>query len=264
MPESWFKRASRRWKEKHHGRVPVDRGGNLLSSNKIAGPSWDVPIAATCAPTAVCAQSCYALNPSKPITWSAAVNRQHVRLSQATSDPDETAARIASEVTRRKLGHLAINGSGDLTDEMVEVVNQLAPLIDPVPIWVRSRKPKQAAQLNPHPNVFLHFSLDRDSLHRRGRFLSLSPRVQHFFSYQGAKGEVIDESHGCALVFGDRYDGSLLGTDLRPLARCPLHDLCDPSRPRESATGACGSCRRCFDGTLVREQKSLDFRDNSV
>lgn len=256
MRESWFRRASRRWRESHQGKEPVDKGGNLLSNNKIAGPSWDVPVAATCAPSATCAESCYAINPTKPITWPSAVNRQHVRLSLATTDPKGTAERIAREIRRRKMGHLTVNGTGDLTDATVVLVNHLAPLIAPTPIWVRSRKPKQAARLQPHPNVYLHFSLDGDSLHRRERFLALSPQVQHFFSYQGAKGERIEDAHGCALVFADQYTASLLGDQLPPLARCPLHDR-DPAKPRASVAGACASCRRCFDGTLVREQTRI-------
>ncbi len=257
MSESWYQRARRRWALAHRDRAPVDRGGrNLLSSNKIAGPSWDVPIAVTCAPSSTCAASCYALNPSKPITWSGAVNRQHLRLSLAEADPQQTAERIANEVKRRGLPHLTIHGTGDLTQATVHMINALAPLID-VPIWVRSRKPHLAAKLNNHKNIYLHFSLDQTSIKRRDVFLRLNPSVQYFFSYQGQPGERITDTHGCALVFADRYDQRLLGSQIPSKARCPLHDLCTPDRPRGSATGACASCRRCFDGSLVSDQQAI-------
>lgn len=252
----WFVRARARWKERHAGVEPVDHGGHLLSNNSIAGPSWDVPIPATCKPTAVCSSSCYALNPAKSITWPAAVNRQAVRLRMQELDPDGTADKIAVEVRKRALPHVVINGSGDLTDNGVRMVNRLATLVD-VPLWVRTRRPKQAAAIDAHPRVFLHFSLDRASLGRRQHLLDLNPKANLFFTYQGAAGERIDDAHGCALVFADRYNGDLISSTVDQESICPLNLLCKPGNPPSNAIGACAKCRKCFDGTLVKLQAEI-------
>jgi hypothetical protein len=253
--ESWYARARRLWREQHAGEQPGS-ARSLLSSNQIAGPSWDVPIAATCAPSAVCERTCYALNPQSPILWHSTMRAQHQRLADATRDPLGTAQRLAAEVQRRRLPHVTINGAGDLTDATVEMVNALVDLVV-VPVWVRSRRPKQAARLKWADNLYLHFSLDANSLNRRDKLLELRPPARLFFTYQGAPGEVINDSHGCALVFAHGYQRALLGPDLPPEVVCPLHDLCDPAMPRESAAGACAQCRRCFDGTLVRQQRAI-------
>lgn len=253
---AWFVRARARWKEKHVGVDPVDNGGKLLSGNSIAGPSWDLPIPATCSPTAVCSSTCYALNPAKSITWPASVNRQAVRLQMQETDPDGTADKIASEVRKGGHPHVVINGSGDLTDNGVRMVNRLATLVD-VPLWVRTRRPKQAAEVDLHPRIFLHFSLDKASLHRREQVLALSPKANLFFTYQGAPGERIDNSHGCALVFADRYNGDLIADSVPPESVCPLNVLCRPGNPPANALGACANCRKCFDGTLVTLQRQV-------
>ena len=87
--------------------------------------------------------------------------------------------------------------------------------------------------------------------------LALNPQARLFFTYQGAPDEVINDAHGCALVFAHGYQRTLLGPDLPAAVVCPLHDLCDPVKPRDSAAGACARCRRCFDGTLARAQRAI-------
>ena len=229
----------------------------MLSANRIAGASWDVPIAATCKPSAVCSSTCYALHPAKSITWPAAINRQAVRLQAQETDPEGTAKRIAEEVRRDGHPHVVINGAGDLTDNGVRLVNHLATLVN-VPLWVRTRRPAQAAKVDQHPRIFLHFSLDRASLRRRDEVLALAPKANLFFTYQGAPGEVIEEAHGCSLVFAHGYDGDLVRETVPREVVCPLNDLCRPGNPPANATGACGKCRRCFDGTLVALQARRD------
>lgn len=253
---AWYVRARTRWEKQHADVDPVDKGGRLLSGNVVAGPSWDVPIPATCKPTAVCGSTCYALNPAKSITWPASINKQAVRLQMQESDSLGTAAKIADEVKRRSLSHVVVNGAGDLTDQGARLVNHLATLVD-VPLWVRTRKPKQAALVDEHPRIFLHFSLDKSSMNRREQVLALRPRANMFFTYQGSPGERIESSHGCALVFADRYNGDLLGEELRPDVVCPLNTLCKPGNPPASAVGACSACRKCFDGTLVEIQRKM-------
>jgi hypothetical protein len=253
---AWFVRARERWRARHEGVEPVDRGGDLLSTNQIAGPSWNLPIPATCAPTPVCGSTCYALDPSKPVTWPSGVNRQAVRLHLQETDPDGTAARLAEEIRKRKHPHVVINGSGDLTDNGVKMINRLATLVD-VPLWVRSRRPEQAAALDRHPLIFLHFSLDKTSMRRREQVLALRPQASLFFTYQGAPDERIESAHGCALVFAHAYNGDLVADSVPTESVCPLNTLCRPGNPPKNANGACAKCRKCFDGTLVRLQEAI-------
>jgi hypothetical protein len=220
----------------------------LWSANRVTGLSWNVTIARTCAPTSVCSATCYALRPSSPITWSGSERLQDARLRLVEADPEGTAYRLAREALRVRAPFVVINGAGDLTPAAVRMVNRLAQLL-PVPISVRSRRPREIA------------GLDRDSLHRREALLRMKPRAHLWFSYQGAKDEVVGSSHGCALVFADGYRAELLGDAVQGLARCPLHLEAEESANRtEVLDGACARCRRCLDGTLVREQARLDGR----
>jgi hypothetical protein len=117
-----------------------------------------------------------------------------------------------------------------------------------IPIWVVTRLPEWASQIEQASNVFIHFSLDKHSLSRRGDFLRLKPQSRNFFfSYQCDKDEVPDPKNleGVAVLFFDSYKPTCSLERYEAEVVCPLNETND-------ITDVCQSCRRCFNGDAVR------------
>lgn len=219
---------------------------NVLSYNKVTGYSVNVPIANTCRPTAVCLKTCYfaAGAPS----WANALRHQRKVYESLRDSPKKVAERVALEYDRLGLTFLRWNGGGDLFPENVEAINHLGRLRPDIVLWVVTRIPEMAALIDHRPNVFIHFSLDRHSLHRRADFLACKPKSRnYFFSYQADVDEIpaADALKEIAVLFFNNYQ--------------PRADLCDysteivcPLNERADIEGVCEGCRRCFDGSAVR------------
>ena len=213
-----------------------------LSTNSVVGWSVNVPIATTCSPTKVCARGCYAA--SNLLAATPALLRQNRVQRTIDADPEAFARRVCAEYDRRGLTFLRWNGVGDLEGRAVEAINWIAAHRPDVTLWVVTRKPAEAARIEQAPRVFVHFSLDADSLDRREKFLSLAPRTSnYFFSWQCERGMGSPPGAPVSVVFAHRYKvppGAYVGG----AASCPLNTT-------ENADGECGRCRRCFDGTAV-------------
>ena len=224
-----------------------------LSRNRVTGWSVNYPIMGTCRPTRVCAQTCYFAK--GPTTWPTAIEKQ-LRLYRNTAvDPQRVADRIARSCDHHRVDFLRWNGGGDLFPQAVLACNRLALIRPRLPIWVVTRRPELAARLDDLPNLYVHFSLDRDSLDRRDRFLALRPAsTRYFFSYQAEPGERPDpalmDRLGVSVLFFDRY---------RPTDGAPPYGpaLC-PLNVRPDIADACRRCRRCFDGSAVAESRRID------
>lgn len=215
---------------------------NPFSTNKVTGWSINYPIVPTCVPTKVCVKTCYF--GQGPSTWSAALKKQLRLYNSTVADPERTARRIALWAARLRLDFVRWNGGGDLFLESVECINEAAPLMPDIPQWVVTRLPHRAVNIKPAPNVYVHFSLDRESW---PRVAAMRPYGGNWFwSYQCDKGEVPAKSLA-PVVFYDHYDphGEPLNSD-----DCPLNAA-------EDISGVCGRCRRCFDGTAVARGKEL-------
>jgi len=218
---------------------------NALSFNKVTGYSVNVPIGATCRPTAVCMKTCY-FAVGAP-SWSNSLRHQWKVMATMQANPAAFAERVAMEYDRLGLTFIRWNGGGDLFKENVEAINHLGKIRPDIPIWVVTRLPDWAAQIEQAPNVFIHFSLDKHSLGRRADFLKQKPRsLNHFFSYQCDKDEVPDAAglEGIAVLFFDSYKPT---GDVRKYRRevvCPLNG-------KDDITDVCRRCRRCFDGSAV-------------
>lgn len=214
-----------------------------LSRNRIVGWSIDVPIAATCQPTKVCARDCYAA--IGPQLLDQNVARQYRVQRMIEADPVAFARRVVEEYGRRRIEFLRWNGVGDLSPAAVEAINWIVRERPDVRLWVVTRLPEMAARIEHGPNVYVHFSLDQASLARREEFLALGPRTRnYFFSYQCARGELPPAGHGASVVFFRRYEATA-GADLAAPETCPLNILDD-------CEGACARCQRCFSGEAVR------------
>jgi hypothetical protein len=223
-----------------------------FSTNKVTGHSLNFPIVGTCSPTVVCGETCYFAR--GPSTWTPSLKKQHRLMNSIKADPDSMASRIALRARRLGLDFVRWNGGGDLFAESVVCINVAATLMPEIPQWVVTRKPALAARINPRPNVYVHFSVDRSSWGRLDEMRSLAPAgLQWFWSYQCDAGETPPSPTVAPVVFRNCYDAAgeqLYGYD------CPLNAA-------EDITGVCGSCRRCFDGTAVTEAKECHWRPPS-
>lgn len=224
---------------------------NPLSYNKVTGYSVNLPIAETCRPTAVCMKTCYFA--SGPPSWSNALKQQLNIYEAIKSDPHSFAERIALEYDRLKLSFLRWNGGGDLFAENVEAINHLGRIRPDIVLWVVTRIPEWAAKVEHHPNVFVHFSLDRHSLGRRQECLDLNPLSRNlFFSYQADKAEVPPQANlqHVSVLFFDTYKPTAPLSQFEKEVVCPLNGAKDIS-------GTCEWCRRCFNGAAVKHSSKV-------
>ena len=223
----------------------------VLSYNKVTGYSVNVPIAETCRPTAMCMKTCYFASGAP--SWSNALRHQRKVYETMKADPKGFAERVALEYDRLDLSFLRWNGGGDLFRENVQAINYLGQARPDIILWVVTRIPSWAAQINHAPNVFIHFSLDKHSLGRRGQFLALKPKSHnYFFSYQCDKGEVpsLQNLQHVAVMFFDNYQPT---TDLKQFPEeivCPLNTV-------EDISDVCVKCRRCFNGAATKFERLL-------
>jgi hypothetical protein len=215
---------------------------NPSSTNKVTGHSINYPISTTCVPTKVCAKTCYF--GCGPSTWTAALKKQLRLYNSTVENPLSVAARIAKWASRLRLDFVRWNGGGDLFDASVECINHAAAMMPSVPQWVVTRLPHRAVKILPAPNVFVHFSVDRNSWTRASAMRQYDGNW--FWSYQCDAGEKPAKSLA-PVVFYNGYDpeGEPTNGD-----DCPLNSATDIS-------GTCGRCRRCFDGSAVKRAREM-------
>jgi hypothetical protein len=223
----------------------------ILSNNKVTGWSVNFPIVRTCKPSKVCSETCYGL--TGPITWSTSLNKQTRNYNWVKSDPSGFTLQLEREVRKRLKTdpkfYIRWNGVGDLFKESVESIKRLNELVPELPIWCVTRIPQHVLPLKDLVNVWVHFSLDRDTLKRRDEVEKLTQGDMRnlFYSYQTDRGELVAQvPQGISVLFFDKYripEGSNVLNDHPSL--CPLNLTNDISN-------VCYSCRRCFNGDGVR------------
>ena len=225
-------------------------GENPFSTNKVTGHSLNVPIIGTCLPSVVCADRCYFAK--GPSTWNASLRKQHRLLNSLRADPVAVGNRIAHWAARLKLTFIRWNGGGDLVEEHIPCIAQVATLMPSVPQWVVSRKAAIASRVVPMPNVYVQFSVDNSSRQRLDDMRRLTPAgLNWFWSYQCDRGEV-PEDEVAPVIYRDNYK---LNGEKELRDDCPLN-------LSESIEGVCEKCRRCFDGTAVK--RATECRLNPV
>ena len=223
----------------------------ILSNNKVTGWSVNFPIVETCKPSKICAETCYGL--SGPIIWSNSLNKQTRNLKRVQADPKEFALQLEKEVRKKlkkdPLFFIRWNGVGDLFDESIEALKILNKLVPELPVWCVTRIPEKVLPLKNIENIWIHFSLDRDSWERKTAVESLigSDMKNIFFSYQTDKGERLDEiPTDISVLFFDRYKIPEASSFLKEeQSICPLNT-------NEDISNVCHSCRRCFNGDAVK------------
>lgn len=235
------------------GLVSGDRE-KLLSSNLVAGVSVNLPIYKTCRPTKVCAESCYA-GRNVPIGMKAAVAKQVRLLNAITADPIVVGERLVGELrpkVRKGLQFLRWNGVGDLTSEAIECLTHVADQLPELAIWVVTRIPKMALSVPHRDNVFVQFSLDRDSERRYVEMSGGSPlNFNLFYSYTESEDE--DEVPSWVLSAPISVYYTNLYKSPAPFA---LQNVSCPLNGSESVKDACQNCGRCWNGEAVKIRES--------
>lgn len=223
----------------------------VLSFNKVTGYSVNVPIASTCRPTATCLQTCYFASGAP--SWTNSLKHQVAIQALIKADPKAFAERVALEYDQLALTFLRWNGGGDLFEESIWAIHHLASMRPDIVLWVVTRIPALAAKVRHFDNVFVHFSLDRDSMPRMTQFLKARPKSKnYFFSYQAAPGEKPsrDILRAVSVLFFNNYLPTWNAQELESPVVCPLNRT-------DSIAGVCGTCRRCFDGSAVRHNAAV-------
>ena len=223
----------------------------VLSFNKVTGYSVNVPIASTCHPTATCLKTCYFASGAP--SWPNSLRHQVAIHNLIKADPKAFAERVALEYDQLGLTFLRWNGGGDLFEESISAIHHLARMRPDIVLWVVTRIPALAVKVQNFKNVFIHFSLDKDSMPRKAQFLRAKPKSKNFFfSYQVAP----DESPARAILkevsvlFFNNYEPTWDAKMLKSPVVCPLNT-------RENIVGVCETCRRCFDGAAVGHSANL-------
>jgi hypothetical protein len=217
----------------------------ILSFNKVTGHSVNFPIAETCLPTAVCLKTCYYAKGAN--SWISSLTQQQRIYNYVINDPIKFSQRVALEYDKNQLSYLRWNGGGDLFPQSIAALNYLAKIRPDIILWVVTRIPEMAVQVDDLPNVYVHFSLDRHSFSRRKKFLSLKPKnKKYFFSYQCDKHEKPNpkDMEGISVVFFDTYKPTC------DIDQFPEEIIC-PLNLRDDISNTCESCRRCFNGEAI-------------
>lgn len=245
-------------------RSPRGKRYSLLSANAKTSVSLDMPIGQTCTPTPVCAAVCYGTRSDSPLSWTKSIvarlrNLRRLKLSnteQFVEDLERDFAIKQRMYAKRgvKLDFLRINGVGDLTEELVAVVNLFVARNPGVKVWVVTRKFDLAATIAPAQNLFLELSLDsstsRADLAAAWCVVEQHPRA--FTSY--LRKHANDDTLAAAIIFDEKrteglpHDSRLCPVDARKL---PLGNV------RGKGGTACARCRRCFVESVLIQQRDL-------
>jgi hypothetical protein len=167
------------------------------------------------------------------------------------ADPKGFAQRVALEYDQAGMTFIRWNGGGDLFPESIDALHHLAIARPDIIIWVVTRIPEMAVLVQHLPNVYVHFSLDKDSLGRAKKAMSLGPRSRNFFfSYQAAPEEqpAREITRLVSVIFFNNYEPTWESEDLTMPEVCPLNGAA-------SIVGMCERCRRCFNGDAVADAK---------
>ena len=217
-------------------------GEDPFSTNKVTGWSLNMPIIGTCAPTVLCADTCYFAK--GPSTWPASRKKQYRLMNSTIDDPVAVANLIVRVAKRKKMTFIRWNGGGDLIESSIDCIDSVAVSLPDVPQWIVTRRPEIASRIVPRKNVFVHLSVDHSSWDRYEKMHSLAPaELQWFRSYQCAPGEYPPSADVAPVIFRNNYD--LAGTASTGANECPLN-------LSESIVRVCESCRRCFNGDACK------------
>ena len=217
----------------------LKHSGKIFSTSKVTGYAVNFPIYKTCRPTEVCMKTCYfavGLNTSK-----SAISHQLQNYWDCIEDPEGFSERVIREYDNLGLTFLRWNGGGDLFEEAVTAINFIGKKRPDIVLWIVSRIPELASQLTNFPNHFIHISLDRSTIEKKGEFSKLFKNPNQFFSYQVHPEETLEREtvKNSSLIFMHDY-GKI------PTEYVEVSDKFCPLNGADNLDNTCENCRRCF------------------
>lgn len=232
--------------------VPKEKPRSLyVSNNDKTGFSINTPIALTCRPTKLCAQTCYAL--SGPIAFPTAVARQAQNWLRFEHLEDASQAEVDREADRLAaliLPHqdwLRFFGGGDLQPGSVRLINAVVKRCPDLTLWVATRRLDLAEGLNGGRSLHLMLSTDRTTtpdFWKKARVQIAKRRGQAFIAYVQEKAdETVPDD--VLVIFAMHRPGGWRAPwsgEAKDARLCPA--TIDGGAPHKDA---CDSCRRCFD-----------------
>ena len=251
------KTAFKRLQQRYDPLVEGHRDYDILSHNKVTGFSVNFPIVSTCQPSKVCAETCYGL--AGPISWSASLAKHTKNLEWAKATPQGFADKLEKECSKLLAKDpsffLRWNGVGDLFPESTEALIHLNRALPELPIWCVTRIPEAVPPLLNLKNLWIHFSLDKESMKRKVLLQEMIEDTPNnlFFSYQADKNEYLScIPEEISVLFLDAYKITPVNEHLRhERALCPLN-------LSTNIENVCYECRRCFS------QKAVEMRNGKV
>ena len=139
---------------------------DILSANKKYRVGHLIfQIQGTCKLSKLCIKTCYYANGMT--AWTNSLRKQMWCYEVCVKDPIWFAEEVVKEHRKRSLTYLRWNG-GDLFPESVEALNHIGENHLDVVTWIVTRIPEMAKLVKAYDNLHLHFSLDKESLKRRG------------------------------------------------------------------------------------------------
>lgn len=221
-----------------------------LSGNSKTGISLNVAMAGSCRPTAACKEYCYGL--TGPIFWQKSVELQARNLhrlryleSAPQAELDAEADKIAKTCKNKGYTYLRVNGVGDLVPGSVRLLNTLGKRHPSLALWVATRKPELALQLDPLPNINIMYGVDSTttdaSYDAIKKAVSLRPKMSFVAYVQRDSKEAIPAE--AQLIFNEHKQGKRAAwtPDERS---CPA--TVDLKQGGMDHNDACNKCRYCF------------------
>ena len=168
----------------------------------------------------------------------------HIRLFKFAKN---FASKLVVGIISDKLAGNAVDVSETLRQEAVEAIEFIRLNRPDIVLWITTRKPEIASSISYHKTHFIHVSLDRTSLMKKGQIRSTFRHSNVFFSYQVHPDEELlsEVVEANSLIFMHDY---------APIPNAYKQDYTSnfcPLNGAPSIKNMCSNCRRCFDGTLV-------------
>jgi hypothetical protein len=159
------------------------------------------------------------------------------------------ADKIAKTCKKKGYKYLRVNGVGDLVPGSVRLLNILGSRHPALALWVATRKPELALQLDNLPNINVMYGVDAttkpEQLEEMKRAVALRPKTAFLSFVQRSGTETIPEE--VQLIFNEHKQGKRAGWEPDDRS-CPA--TVDLKKGGKDHNGACAKCRFCFTPSM--------------
>lgn len=173
----------------------VPQNFKIASTNSKTGLSINMPLK-TCKPSVVCERNCYACR--GPIMFKNSIIKSlRVAAFFDNTNATDAAMRVSKEFVNEKF--IRWNGSGDLTEKTVEVINSIDK-----PQHVFSRIPELLNKVN--NNVVRILSIDEETLDKINKLNDSSIKTAYLFDEKSNEEILVQNIDKIDLIFLTRPD----------------------------------------------------------